>query len=125
RPCLDPRDLDRLVDEASATPAGGLLAAPCTDTMKRADEHVCVEATLPREVLWRAATPQMFRYAALCAALERAHAERRLPTDESQAMEWQGARPRLVPTAASNIKITSEDDLALAETVLARRKGCA
>ena len=121
RPCLDERDRDRLLRELENHPTGGLLAAPCTDTMKRADESQCVAVTVPRDAMWRALTPQMFRFGALRAALESARAEGRHPTDEAQALEWCGERPRLVAGDASNLKVTTADDLALAETVLGRR----
>jgi 2-C-methyl-D-erythritol 4-phosphate cytidylyltransferase len=63
----------------------------------------------------------MFRLAALAAALEQAISQRRMPTDEAQAMEWQGARARLVATCDGNFKVTNAADLALAEALLAAR----
>lgn len=80
-----------------------------------------VEQTVDRSGLWRALTPQMFRYAQLCEALDRAATAGRFPTDEAQAVEWLGARPVLVEGSASNIKITSADDLVLAEALLGAR----
>ncbi len=76
---------------------------------------------MAREALWLAQTPQMFRYGALRAALERAAAAGRVPTDESQAMEWMGGSARLVAARDSNLKITSAADLALAAAVLQGR----
>ena len=81
--------------------------------------HRDVERTLDRAGLWRALTPQMFRYAALCAALDQAIAAQRMPTDESQVIEWTGGRPVLVEGAPTNLKITSPADLRLAEALLA------
>jgi 2-C-methyl-D-erythritol 4-phosphate cytidylyltransferase len=121
RPCLGSDDLDALLEALSGHPIGGLLAAPCTDTMKRADDDETVIETVSRASLWRALTPQMFRYAALCSALDRARAAGRCPTDEAQALEWQGAAPRLVRGAASNLKITTSEDLEYAQLLLARR----
>lgn len=118
RPCLPRQDLDRLLSELEAHPVGGLLATPAADTLKRADASRDVQQTVDRAGLWRALTPQMFRYGRLCEALDRAHAAGRIPTDEAQAIEWLGDRPRLVEGAAVNLKITSAADLAIAAALL-------
>ena len=118
RPCLSRQDLDGLLAELGAHPVGGLLAAPAADTLKRADGARNVQQTVDRTGLWRALTPQMFRYGRLCEALDRAHADGRVPTDEAQALEWLGDVPRLVAGAAANLKITSAADLALAAALL-------
>lgn len=122
RPCLRADDLDRLLAAGAAHPVGALLAAPVTDTLKCADAASCCERTVDRAALWRALTPQMFRFGPLRAALQSARAAGRMPTDEAQAMEWQGARPLLVTASGSNIKITSREDLAVAAAVIAARQ---
>jgi 2-C-methyl-D-erythritol 4-phosphate cytidylyltransferase len=81
-----------------------------------------VAQTVDRAGLWRALTPQMFRYEMLCDALDRAIANGRLPTDEAQALEWVGEHPVLVRGSAANIKITSADDLVLAAALLNARE---
>ena len=73
--------------------------------------------------MWRALTPQMFRLGALQSALRAARESGRKPTDEAQAMEWQGAAALLVEAADANIKITNRDDLVVAEAILAERNG--
>jgi 2-C-methyl-D-erythritol 4-phosphate cytidylyltransferase len=118
RPCLPRQDLDRLLAQNAGHPVGGLLATPAADTLKRADEAGQVQQTVDRAGLWRALTPQMFRYGRLCEALDRAHAAARLPTDEAQAIEWLGDAPRLIEGAAANLKITSAADLAIAAALL-------
>jgi 2-C-methyl-D-erythritol 4-phosphate cytidylyltransferase len=118
RPCLARRDLDRLLSELAAHPIGGLLATPAADTLKRADARGEIEQTIDRAGLWRALTPQMFRYGRLCQALDRAHAAGRIPTDEAQAIEWLGDAPRLIEGASANLKITSSADLAIAAALL-------
>ena len=122
RPCLSAADLDRLLAAGAAHPVGALLAAPVTDTLKSADEASCCERTVDRAALWRALTPQMFRFGPLRAALHAAQAAGRMPTDEAQAMEWQGARPLLVAAADSNIKITNRCDLAVAAAIIAAQQ---
>lgn len=126
RPCFAAADLALLKRELSSHPVGGLLAVPLADTLKRALEpasHVThVDATLERDGLWRAATPQVFRFGMLLRALEAALASGRMPTDEAQAIEWSGQRPRLVAGRADNIKVTTADDLALAAAILSTEK---
>jgi 2-C-methyl-D-erythritol 4-phosphate cytidylyltransferase len=127
RPALSAADLQRLLQYGGPDAVGALLAAPVADTVKRAQdggEQIGVRrcaATLPREALWLAQTPQMFRYAPLRAALERAVADGRTPTDEAQAMEWQGHAALLVQAQDSNIKITTATDLLLAQAILRQR----
>jgi 2-C-methyl-D-erythritol 4-phosphate cytidylyltransferase len=123
RPCLARADLDRLVAALASHALGGLLASPVRDTLKRAPEAgAAVAQTVERSGLWRALTPQMFRFRPLCAALDAAHAAARLPGDEAEALEWLGEQPLLVEGAATNLKITSADDLALAAAILRARQ---
>jgi 2-C-methyl-D-erythritol 4-phosphate cytidylyltransferase len=127
RPCLDAKDLERLLSGVADHPVGGLLGVRYADTLKRADDSrgdaapAQVLRTEERRGLWRALTPQMFRYAALCAAVDAAHAAGRFPSDEAQALEWTGASALLIEGAATNLKVTTADDLTLAAAVLRAR----
>src|SRR5690606_17054226 len=121
RPCLSTTDLDRLLNEVDDDAVGGLLAAPVVDTLKRADDGGRVSQTVPREKLWRALTPQMFRYAVLRRAIENAQARGVAVTDEAQAVEALGLQPRLVAGDADNIKVTLPEDLPRAERILKSR----
>lgn len=123
RPNLDPADLARLLGVAQAHRDGALLAAPVRDTLKRADAAGHVEATEPRERLWRALTPQVFDRRRLAAALRAAIAEGEAPTDEAMAMERTGARPLLVEGREDNLKVTTPADLALVDVLIRRRRG--
>ena len=118
RPCVRHTDIDSLLAAVAGHADGGLLALPLSDTVKRADHNGCIEETVPRTGLWRALTPQVFRLAALRDALESAMRAGVEMTDEASAMEYSGARPRLVHGHADNIKITVPQDLALAELFL-------
>lgn len=122
RPCLHASDLDRLVAAAQADAAGALLAAPVRDTLKRADAHGGVAATVSRELLWRALTPQAFRRGILTAALARAADDGIVVTDEAMAVERLGLRPRLVEGREDNIKVTVAEDLALAAYILSAQQ---
>lgn len=122
RPCLTGGDLGRLLDALDGDPVGGLLAVPVSDTLKKTDAEGRAEMTVPREGLWRALTPQAFRYRVLLEALEAAVGAGRLVTDEAGAVEALGLRPRLVPGSGGNIKITGPEDLDLARAILAARE---
>jgi 2-C-methyl-D-erythritol 4-phosphate cytidylyltransferase len=124
RPCLESADLERLLRHLGTHPVGGLLGVRVADTLKRgegAGAEAAVLATEERAGRWRAQTPQMFRYGALCAALDAARAAGRTPSDEAQALEWQGQRPLLIEGAASNLKVTTAADLRLASAILRSR----
>ncbi len=121
RPCVRSSDLEKLVGTLKDDMVGGLLAMPVRDTMKRAGDDGRVVTTEPREGLWHALTPQMFRLGMLRHALEEAIEAEELVTDESAAMERAGHRPRLVEGHGDNLKITRPEDLALAEFFLQRQ----
>ncbi|MCL4746010.1 MAG: 2-C-methyl-D-erythritol 4-phosphate cytidylyltransferase [Burkholderiaceae bacterium] len=114
RPGLDRGSLERLRDELGAHPTGGLLALALDDTLKRASATGEVGATLPREGLWLAQTPQMFRYRLLRDALSRHPAV----TDEAGAIEADGLELRVVRGERANFKITTAEDLAMMDVLL-------
>jgi 2-C-methyl-D-erythritol 4-phosphate cytidylyltransferase len=118
RPCLAPHHLDALLREVAEDEVGGILAVPVADTLKRADADQRIAATVPRERLWQAQTPQMFRYRLLRKALERS----REVTDEAGAVEALGLAPKLVAADATNLKVTFPLDLQLASWILANRE---
>jgi 2-C-methyl-D-erythritol 4-phosphate cytidylyltransferase len=119
RPCLDPADLSRLLAEVGEDATGGLLAIPVADTLKRANRDGLVVRTEPRDHLWQAQTPQMFRYRLLLEALRAAGPA--VITDEAGAIENLGLKPKLVMGSARNLKVTYPEDLALAELILSSK----
>lgn len=119
RPCLTDDDLAALL-EAVGDGEGGLLAIPVGDTLKRADAAGRATGTVDRSSLWRALTPQIFRFGILMDAIRSALSEGARVTDESSAMERIGIRPKLVAGRADNIKITRPEDLTLAAFILDR-----
>jgi len=118
RPCLRRSDVRALIDGVGDDPVGGLLGVPLGDTLKAVDARGRSERTVPREGLWRALTPQMFRYGVLRRALALCLDRERAVTDEAAAVELLGLRPRLVRGRGDNLKITHPEDLALAAAVL-------
>lgn len=111
RPGLTAELIDRLVREVHEDAVGGLLALPVVDTLKRSDGEGRALQTVPRDQLWAAQTPQMFRYA----LLRRALAQATEVTDEASAVESLGLRPKLVEGSPRNFKVTLPHDVALAE----------
>lgn len=116
RPCLAARDLSALIDAVGMQDAGGLLAEPLSDTLKRVDGPAVIE-TVERTGLWRAQTPQLFPFGILQRALEQCR-DLHAVTDESSVVERSGLRPRVVGATGSNLKITTPADWPLAEAVL-------
>jgi 2-C-methyl-D-erythritol 4-phosphate cytidylyltransferase len=119
RPCVRLADIGKLIELAGAAD-GGLLGAPLRDTLKRANTAGRSELTEPRDLRWRAFTPQMFRRGQLAAALRVAARRGVNVSDEAMAMERVGFAPLLVEGAEDNIKVTTAADFALAEFLLAR-----
>jgi len=93
------------------------------DTLKRSDDEGRVRETVDRSALWRAQTPQVFRFGMLERALREARANGVAITDEAMAVERLGLAPRLLRGSADNIKVTIADDMELAEYYLSRRRG--
>ncbi|MEJ2566997.1 MAG: 2-C-methyl-D-erythritol 4-phosphate cytidylyltransferase [Gammaproteobacteria bacterium] len=122
RPCVRREDIDRLIEQLHDHPVGGLLGIPVTDTKKSTDEQGNIIRTVRREGLWRAMTPQMFRYEMLSQALQAAVERGVMVTDESAAMEEAGYTPRMVEGHVDNIKITRPQDLVLAELYLQQQE---
>ena len=114
RPGLTQQLLDNLLNVLENDAVGGLLALPLADTLKEADAASRVEKTIPRAELWQAQTPQMFRYGTLIKALQ---SFKGAATDEAEAIEALGLRPKLVQGELRNLKITYPQDLVLLEAL--------
>jgi 2-C-methyl-D-erythritol 4-phosphate cytidylyltransferase len=109
--------IDALIDACLDDPVGGLLAVPVADTLKSAHDGR-VSATVERETMWLAQTPQMFRLGPLRQALSAAGSD---VTDEAGAMQALGLAPRLIAGSLENLKITWPEDFELAERLLRTR----
>ncbi len=119
RPGLTHALLDDLLRELEHDPVGGLLALPLADTLKQSDQFNHVGKTIPRDHLWQAQTPQMFRFGLLKQALSSYNGA---PTDEAEAIEALGLQPRLVQGELRNLKITYPQDLAMLEALIGQEK---
>jgi 2-C-methyl-D-erythritol 4-phosphate cytidylyltransferase len=113
RPCVSQDEICRLIDQLQDDSVGGILALPLHDTLKQADNGL-IEKTIDRQKIWRALTPQLFRFGLLKKALETALETGAAVTDEASAIELLGYHPKLVVGEPRNIKITRPADLYLA-----------
>ncbi|MQA19454.1 2-C-methyl-D-erythritol 4-phosphate cytidylyltransferase [Rugamonas rivuli] len=119
RPGLTPALIAKLIDGVGDDAAGGLLALPVVDTVKRATGVVPVAATtVSRNGLWLAQTPQMFSYELLLRALGSAPDANAI-TDDASAVEMLGLSPRLIEGHPRNLKVTLPADIRIAEMYLA------
>lgn len=115
RPCLSELWIDAVFRKAEETGAA-ILAVPVTATLKRVNKTGVIVATQPREDLWEAQTPQVFRRDWLLEAYEKRGDFQ--PTDDAQLVERAGRTVHIVPGSPLNIKITTKEDLQLAEQIL-------
>jgi 2-C-methyl-D-erythritol 4-phosphate cytidylyltransferase len=118
RPLFAPADVERLLVAAEQAPAGALLATPVIDTLKHSEQGNTVDRTENRLHYWLAQTPQAFRAGLLKQALEQAATLGTEVTDEASAVEALGLAPCIVAGSKNNIKITTAEDLSLAEFLL-------
>lgn len=113
RPCITATDINLLINTLRDDDVGGILALSSHDTLKDV-QGTLIRGTLDRSYIWRALTPQMFKYGSLKNALEIAEGNPAI-TDEASALELQGLQPKIVEGRPDNIKITRPEDLALAQ----------
>lgn len=124
RPCISHHDISKLIEHCLAldinldTAQGAILAAPVRDTMKRTNAKQSITNTVPRDGLWHALTPQMFPSSLLLNALSQGLTAGKNITDEASAMELAGFEVDIVAGRSDNLKVTSPEDLALAQFYL-------
>ena len=107
--------INQFIREVSTNKVGGIVAIPVTDTVKKINKKLEVVGTEDRDVLWLAQTPQMFRNKILKKALKNFQGT---PTDEAEAVEALGLKPKLFKGNAQNFKITYPEDLVRAQNAL-------
>lgn len=128
RPCVTHADITQLITTCITNRQGGLLGSQVRDTMKQSQpmkqqhsNHVkcsVVANTIDRSALWHAFTPQMYQKDELIHAIESALNNGQTITDESSAIEMIGLSSLLIEGRSDNIKITRQDDLAMATFIL-------
>lgn len=117
RPFLQASELASCIETAGRTGAC-ILALQAFDTLKQADSKGRISATLDRELVWLAQTPQVFRYGTIHAAHARAKQAGVTVTDDASLLEMDGQPVSIVPGSRLNIKITTPEDLALATAIV-------
>ena len=115
RPGVQEKDVIHLIETLKNDPVGGLLAYPIADTIKKSDKEDRVIDSPLRDHLWQAQTPQMYRYKMLIDALKSFDG---IPTDESQAIERLGMKPKLIKGDFKNFKVTYQEDLSILEHLI-------
>ena len=122
RPFVEPECVLKSMQAAAETGAA-VVAVPVKDTIKLADAAGGVKQTLDRSSLWQVQTPQTFRRELLLKAHEQAAAAGVVATDDAALVEWAGGSVSLVRGTYYNFKVTTPEDLVLAEAVAAERRG--
>lgn len=111
RPCITKEAVTELLQQIDNDPVGGLWGVPVCDTLKKVDAAGKVLYTVPREQLWHAQTPQIFRFELLYLAFAKVKQDKIIMTDEASAIEYLGYHPKMVQGRYDNIKITWPEDL--------------
>ncbi|MCG6200392.1 2-C-methyl-D-erythritol 4-phosphate cytidylyltransferase [Psychromonas antarctica] len=120
RPCISRTDIDKLIASVTFSKQGAILASRVRDTMKRSDLRGQIIATVDRENLWHALTPQMFENKVLLKAISQID-DPQMITDEASAMEMSGLPVTIIEGRSDNLKVTRQEDLQLAELYLSQK----
>lgn len=129
RPCLSKIEIDALIDELERVQSGLVLGVPVADTLKRVNDEYSLETlptikeTVDRTSLWRAMTPQIFKYSELRRALEFCREHGCAVTDEASALEVIGQPASMVLGSEQNFKVTLPADISKAREYLSKKAG--
>ncbi len=118
RPCVQADDIDAVIEVADSEPYGAILATSVADTLKKVSEDATIIATIDRQGLWQAQTPQVFRLGYLQQVLTTVAEQGIHITDEASGFETLGYPVKVVAGSRSNIKLTYSDDLPLLQAIL-------
>ena len=121
RPLIQPELISRCIDNAKISGAC-ILGVPLQDTLKMVDKDSLIQATIDRENLWAAQTPQAFHYQLIRDAHETAAKAGVETTDDAALLERMGLRVHILRGTGENLKITTNDDLVLADAILSKIK---
>ena len=117
RPCLNAKDLQRVIDVAKNEPNGAILGVPVADTLKLVNNGQIIQTT-DRTNLWQAQTPQVFRLGKLLQVIEFVKQNNLIITDETQGFERLNLPVAMVQGSSSNLKLTHPSDLPLLQFLL-------
>lgn len=116
RPLITPDIIEKAVSEAQEHGAA-IVGVPVKDTIKRVGDDLVIKDTVDRRALWQAQTPQIFKYE----IITRAYAQKKSATDDAKLVEDLGIKVKMVMGSYENIKITTPEDLIVAEAILRSR----
>jgi 2-C-methyl-D-erythritol 4-phosphate cytidylyltransferase len=116
RPLITPDIIEKAISEAKEHGAA-VVGVPVKDTIKRVGDDLMIKETVDRQALWQAQTPQVFKYE----IITRAYAKKRSATDDAKLVEDLGIKVKIVMGSYENIKITTPEDLIVAEAILRSR----
>jgi 2-C-methyl-D-erythritol 4-phosphate cytidylyltransferase len=116
RPLITPDIIEKAISEAKEYGAA-IVGVPAKDTIKRVGDDLVIKDTVDRQALWQAQTPQIFKYE----IITRAYAKKRSATDDAKLVEDLGIKVKMVMGSYENIKITTPEDLIVAEAILRSR----
>ena len=121
RPFIRPEQIEACISAAKDSGAS-IMGVPVHDTIKNVNNSGMVNKTLPREKIWLAQTPQVFKYSIIKDALENAIKSNYSGTDDAFFVENMGISVKMVKGSNLNIKITTKEDLELAQVILKHRE---
>ena len=116
RPLITPDIIEKAISEAKEHGAA-VVGVPAKDTIKRVGDDLMIKETVDRQALWQAQTPQVFKYE----IITRAYAKKGSATDDAKLVEDLGIKVKMVMGSYENIKITTPEDLIVAEAILRSR----
>lgn len=119
RPLVSSDMISRCIRKAR-TSGACILGVPLRDTLKAVDGNSVIKKTIPRESLWLAQTPQAFHYQLIRDAHEAAAKQGIEATDDAALLEWMGLPVSILGSTADNLKITTNEDLVLANIILSQ-----
>lgn len=123
RPNLSLEDLHDLMATVGDHDVGGILGTPVTDSLKRVNADHRIQEEVARDSIWRALTPQLFRFGLLHNALREVTHLGSLPTDESAAVGRLGYSPLVVRGRSDNIKVTTQEDYEILKRLILEKSG--
>jgi 2-C-methyl-D-erythritol 4-phosphate cytidylyltransferase/2-C-methyl-D-erythritol 2,4-cyclodiphosphate synthase len=121
RPIVTEEMIIKVVTAASKSGAAS-IGVPVKDTIKETTDESIVRGTIPRHNLWHTQTPQAFQYDLLCRAYDQSKKDHYYGTDDASLVERIGGEVRMIEGSYENIKITTPEDLIVAEAFMSKKK---
>lgn len=118
RPNFKIEDLNKLIETVADHPVGGILGCPVSDSLKHVNHENAIQKNSSREGIWRAFTPQMFRYELLLSSLKHCIDNNQMVTDEASALTYFDHQPLMISGRSDNFKVTTVEDYEMMKKIL-------